>query len=343
MKRISLLLALAVLTGAMWGCGSNDSSSESAAASTAAATTAATTEGTTASKPRAEGMNYYDTKDGMFTFALSSDYKDYKNEMMDDCEYSFTPDGMAAIGFMSLIDYHYSAKGFTEGMVDDFKEKFDDVDWEETTVNGLPAVRLTAKKNMDGTENTFEYYMVQYGNGDLFMVLMGTPVVSSYKIDIEEIFSNVEYKGEPLKTGDELCDCGSFELTVPEKLYATEKSDGKVKIVNNLANSMNEYMCRLAVIEETDDSAESAFNDYYTKRSGNNKTVSIEKGETEIAGHKAYRIFWKINASSFSLTTDTYIFDENGKVYSITITAENSEFDKFSAECQPVIDSLSFK
>jgi len=349
MRKISLIMVFAVLTCALCGCG-NDASPTSSETTTGASAAkngtdkvATTQAADVTTKPRVAGMNYYDTKDGMFTFSLSSDYKEYSNEMLSDCEYTFTPDGMTAVGFMSMVDYHHTAKGFTMGMVDDFKAKFDTVDWEETTVTGLPAVKLTARKKVDGMDNTFEYYMAQYGNGDLFMVAMGIPAASSYKIDIEEIFRNVEYKGAPLKTGEESCKCDSFELTVPEAFYVSNNKDNTVGLKHNLAKSTAEYMCKLSFSKDSAASAEKARDAFYEKRSSNKSSVSIEKSEAEIAGRKAYRVFNKTESAAASLTLESYYFEENGSVYSISIVADKDIYEQFKEECQPIIESLKIK
>ena len=348
MRKITLIMALAVLTCALCGCG-NDASSKSSETTTVSAAkngtdkAAATQTAAVTTKPRVAGMNYYDTKDGMFTFALSSEYKEYANEMLNDCEYTFTPDDMTAVGFMPMVDYHHTAKGFTMGMMDDFYAKFDSVDWEETTVTGLPAVKLTARKKINGTDNTFEYYMAQYGNGDLFMVAMGIPAVSSYKIDIEEIFRNVEYKGAPLKTGEESCQCDCFELTVPEAFYVSNNKDNTVGLKHNLANSTAEYMCKLSFSKDSAASAEKARDTFYEKRSSNKSTVSIEKSEAEIAGRKAYRVFSKTESATASLTLESFYFEENSSVYSISIIADKDIYEQFKEECQPIIACLKIK
>ena len=345
MRKTTLMMALALLPLAVCGCGNDVSttSSETTTAVTAADQAVSTQAAAGTTKPRVEGMNYYDTEDGMFTFALSSDYKDYTNEMLNDCEYTFTPDGMAAVGFMSMVDYHYTAAGFTMGMIDDFKAKFESVDFEETTVNGLPAAKLTAKKKMSGTDNTFEYYMVQYGNGDLFMAATGTPAVSSYKIDIAEIISNVEYKGAPLKTGEERCECDCFALTVPETFYVSNKKDDTVGLKHNLSNSTADYMCKISFAKDSENSAAKARDTFYEKRSSNKNTVSIEKSDAEIAGRKAYRIFNKINSSDMKLTLDSYFFEENGSVFSVSIVSDSDAFEQFREECVPIIESLTIK
>ena len=228
-------------------------------------------------------------------------------------------------------------------MIEDFKKKFDTVDWEETTVNNLPAARLTAKQTKNGSENTFEYYLVQYGNGDLFMAASGIPAASSYKIDVEEIFSNIEYKGAPLKTGDEQYQCDAFELTVPETFYVSNNENNTVGIKRNLADSQAEYTCKLSISKDSEKSAAKARDNYYDKRSSNKTTVSIEKSDAEIAGRKAYRIFNKIESSGTKLILDAYYFEEKGSVYSVSMVTDSEAYEQFKEECLPIIESMNVK
>ena len=355
-KRIITLIIAAGLCVSAWGCGSASSSSGSvsdAASSAAASETAAeTTEAsestaaeTTAASTKAENadLNYYDTEDGKFRIGLGKEFKEYTNENLSDCEFSFTPDGMSAVGFMAYSGRHFSAAGFVDGLEEDFKEKFETVSCEKLAVNGLPAALIIADETINGVQSTFEYYTVQYGNGDLLMIIVGTPAVSSYKIQIEDIISNVEYKGEPLKTEDELFDGGEFEMTVPEKFSVWENKLGEVRVIYNLCDSEAEYMCRLTVFEEEADSAKELFSDRAKSRYENKNTISVEQDEAEFLGRDAYRIFWKMEKSPLALTTESYYFEENGKVYSLSITADSGIFDRFREECQPVIDSIKFK
>ena len=357
-KRIITLIIAAGLCVSAWGCGSASSSSGSvsdAATSAAASETAGSAETTeasestaaetTAASTKAEDadLNYYDTEDGKFRIGLGKEFKEYTNENLSDCEFSFTPDGMSAVGFMAYSGRHFSAAGFVDGLEEDFKEKFETVSCEKLTVNGLPAALIIADETINGVQSTFEYYTVQYGNGDLLMIIVGTPAVSSYKIQIEDIISNVEYKGEPLKTGDEPFDGGAFEMTVPEKFSVAENKDGEAKIVYNLCDSEAEYMCRLTLSEEEGNSAKDVFSDRAKSRYENKNTISLEQDEAEFLGHDAYRILWKMELSPFTLTTESYYFDENGKVYSVTITADTGIFEQFRDDCQPIIDSIRIK
>lgn len=357
-KRIITLIIAAGLCVSASGCGSKSSSSGSVsdvsaseASATAAsaekteASEASSAETTTAAVTKAENadLNYYDTEDGKFRIGLGKEFKEYKNEAVSDCEFSFTPDGMSVVGFMTYSGRHFSAAGFVDGLQEGFREKFENVSSDFITVNGLPVALITASQTIGGVENNFVYYTVQYGNGDLLMVIIGAPEVSSYKIQIEDIIGNVEYKGEPLKTEDELFDGGEYEMTVPEKFSVWENKLGEVRVIYNLCDSEAEYMCRLTVFEEEADSAKELFSERAKSRYENKNTISVEQDEAEFLGRDAYRIFWKIEKSPFALTTETYYFEENGKVYSLSITADSGIFDRFREECQPVIDSIKFK
>ena len=194
MKNRKILSALALLCAvSLCSCGGGSSDSESSAAkdTTAAVTSAAIStadttadEDTTASaEATAEKtteaettgstveMIQYKTGDRQFRFEVPDNLKLDKTLHEEDCEYCFTADSMSIIGVSSYGDIHYTAKGFMQEMLPDFESKFTDVSLEETTVNGHPAMKMTASKEAEGTTVDTVYYIVQYGNGELFMLI----------------------------------------------------------------------------------------------------------------------------------------------------------------------------
>lgn len=348
MKIRSLISAMALLCAvSMCGCGSEESSSSSAvtAASTSSASEASTSAETFGKAAEAEtkaGYNYYDTEDGMFRVGLSGDYKEYKENGLSSCEFTLTPDELSLVGFMSVSGRHFTAMGFTSGLVEDFKKEFDNVKCEETEANGLPAAVISAEKTQSGVLFNFEYYLVQFGNGDLLMIAKGTPVTSSYNIDIEEILKNVEYKGEPLRETDSEINGKYFHMTLGSKFYA-DGADEKFKIRYNLADSEERYTTGLNISTEFGKPAASMADKQYEKWSANSKIKELKRDKADFMGRDCEHMSYYMDVVGNKVNIDWYAFYDGGAGYNFTMLYPDSTKEQFLKDIQPALDSFETK
>ena len=351
MKRTaSLLLALTVLTGAMWSCESKSSSSSSTADSTSAVSAETTSVSATAAEPAQKvteaetlaGYNYYDTEDGMFRIGFADNFKEYSGGDMDSCELTLTPDGLSLVSFTSVCGKHFTAMGFAGGLVEDFKSSFDNVALSETTANGLPAARITADRTKDGVDYAFEYLLIQYGNGDLFVLAKGIPDISSYAIDIEEILRNVEYKGEPLSESDSEIDGKTMHMTVDKKFYVYG-ADDKFKVRYNLSDSDAQYTSGLNISTETGGSAASVADRMYEKWGTTDRIKNLSRDKAEFMGRECEHITYLMDVTVNDVNADWYAFDENGTVYIFTLLYPDSMAQQLKSDIQPVLDSFEIK
>jgi len=366
MKRIPFILALAVLSGSLWSCGGSGSSSSaenetSSAAGTAAVTTAETSgnEDTTASEKtsaeeetteaettekKTEAVKYK-TGDKQFTFEVPGNLRPDDTLLAEECEYCFTADNITAIGISSYSDLHYSAKGFVEGILPDFESKFDEVKAEDTTVNGLPAVKLTASEDKEGIKINTVYYTVQFGNGDLFMLMYSASPVSSYdpEPDVQSIFDSVVYKGEELRTEDEKFSNKSFKCLISNKLFVKSRDDYNVTVKYNLADNMDEYTCSLRISTEKVDDVQEKFDSTYNSWSSHKATKSISKDTAEILGHQAQHIRRSLNVTSVDAISEYYIFKDGSDTTALTFIYAESMEDTFKADISSMLDTFKMR
>ena len=324
------------------GCGSESSSSSSVAASaTNVASSAETT--TEASEPETkDGYNYYDTADGKFRVGFSDNYKEYDQEGLTSCEFTLTPDGLALVGVMSVSGRHFSAMGFTSGMVEDFEKEFDNVKCTATEVNGRPAASITCERSKDGLTYNFEYLMVQYGNGDLLLLAKGTPATSSYNIDFEELLKDVEYKGEPLKEGDSEIVGSYFRLTVGSKFYA-DGADEKFKVRYNIAESQDMYTTGLNISTEFGNPAGYIADRQYKTWEVSEKIKDLKRDKAEFMGRNCEHMSYHMDIAGSEIYIDWYAFLEGAVGYTFTMLYPESTKEQFIKDIQPVLDSFETK
>ena len=368
MKNRKILSALALLCAvSLCSCGGGSSDSESSAAkdTTAAVTSAAIStadttadEDTTASaEATAEKtteaettgstveMIQYKTGDRQFRFEVPDNLKLDKTLHEEDCEYCFTADSMSIIGVSSYGDIHYTAKGFMQEMLPDFESKFTDVSLEETTVNGHPAMKMTASKEAEGTTVDTVYYIVQYGNGELFMLMYSTTPISSYdpEPDVQKIFASVEYRGDELKTETERFSNKAFKCAVDEKLWIKSRDDYNVTVKYNLVDNIDEYTCSVKIsAEKIDDINEKADSIYNTWKS-HKLTKNITKDNAQILGHDAQHIRRTMTVTEVDAVSEYYIFKDGDTTIAVTLVYAESMEDKFLSDIKPMLDTFELR
>lgn len=368
MKNRKILSALALLCAVSLcscGGGSSDSGSSAAKDTTAAVTssaisTADTTadEDTTASaettaekttEAETDGddaeMTEYKTSDKLFKFKVPGNFKPAENDLVNDCEYCFTADGITIVGVSSYSGIHYTANGFMKSLLPDFEREFTGVKLEETTVNGQPASKMTASKEAEGTTIDTVYYIVQYGNGELFMLMYSSSPISSYdpEPDVQKIFASVEFKGDALKTETERFSNKAFKCAIDEKLWTKSRDDYNVTVKYNLVDNIDEYTCSVKIsAEKIDDINEKADSTYNTWKS-HKLTKNITKDNAQILGHEAQHIRRTMTITEVEAVSEYYIFKDGDTTIAVTLVYAESMEDKFLSDIKPMLDTFELR
>ncbi len=337
-KRILSLILAAGLSASVWSCGGNDSSSESE--STAAETTEAASAIVTPGEK-------YSTETGDFTFTMPADAKVSDQSLELDCEYSFTLGNDALAGVTTVLALHQSAAGFGEGLLKDMEDTdFKDCKGEENTVGDAPAYTITAKQTVQGEDADYRMDIVQFGNGDLFTLVSGAPLgeLESYRDDINFILGSVEYSGEPLKTQPEEYDCSYFTATVGENFYvkSMNSSESAMDVRYNIQPDFASTLCGFN-LKADERSADEIKEDLLSKWKDSSETESFSEEDSEYLGYPAVHLVKTVNSSFAKLNVDWYIFEVNGTVFTSCISSDQSITEKFTADIQPLIDSIRFK
>ncbi|MBR4627646.1 MAG: hypothetical protein IKO47_08115 [Ruminococcus sp.] len=372
MKRIPLIIALAMLTGSLWSCGSSSSSSEettgTSAASTAAAsasteaeedtteetsaektseadTTEETSAGTESSSEKEIHSEQYKTGDGLFKFRVPDTLSKNDNDIIEDSEFKFDNGQDAVIGISSYGGLHYTAKGFAEGLVPDFENEFSDVSCEETEMNGQPAEKLSAFMEKNGERYVFDTYFIQYGNGELFSLAYAYPSSSSYSIsqDVQFILDSVEFTGSELKKRAANYTGKGFDMKIDEKFYIKSKDDYNVTVKYNLVDSIDEYTASMKISAEKVDDVKANADDIYSKWQAHKSTENIGRDTAEFLGRQADHIYRTVTVSGVRLSTEYYIFKDGDTTIAATLTIPEKISDKFLSDIQPLLDSVRVK
>jgi hypothetical protein len=356
----------------MWSCGGSKSSSSnnentsstaesSSAGETSSATAAQTTEKPTKSDvPQiptvtegetvtSEQISVYDsftTSDEMFSFSVKGDVKQYIGSDADEYEFAFKHSKYdAMIGVVSVSGMHQTAKGFSESIVPHYQEVFNNVSCTETEVNGLPAQKLTAVCNKEGEMYSFSYTMVQYGNGDLFVVMETKPMSSSYSCaeEIQSIFDSLSYYGAPVKTKEEVFDSRHFSITVGKELCIDSSSADDVFIKYNFQDTLEDSLCKLNVTCKEGTAAKDEADSAYQNFVGNKYTNELRRDTAEMAGHSAEHFVRSVTVQNIDVVSEIFYFDENGITYKLQCTAPKALAEKFMSDVKPVMDSMTLK
>lgn len=282
---------------------------------------------------------FYDTEDGLFRFGTEPILAFAEGDSASDYEYSFTTgEENSLIGIMSVSGYHQTAKGFGEGTLPDYQSLYDNAEGSAAEYNGVPAYRITY------SESGVKYIsvMLQYGNGDLFVINM---TENTDKDEIEKIAENiiaaVEYKGEPLKTESEEYDCGYFSLTVPPEWYIKSETEEGVTLALNLQDNAGEVGCsyRLAAVPDKDSTRELA-----NERFG--KLSAASECSTEVVeafGSEAFAVKTTMDIMDIDTSMCFYYFEINGMCYEQFESFRADDEVKYREMIDLINESVEFK
>lgn len=294
-----------------------------------------------------DGLNYYMSECGLFTFGISEELDICET---DDLDIAFTNGDDSIIGMFTFSGWHNTLQGISEDIIADYEESYDNVAYDESTVNGVPCFNITADttaNDSNDTELKVRFSALQYGNGDIiYIVYIGAaefqPQLEEY---YQQMINSIEYLGEPLKTEDETFSNEYYTVTVSPMWYVEgNERTGIITIGLNLQDSYDDILYRISLAPPDDektakDAAESA-NESKNER---DSTLSSEIDETEICGYDAFRVtsHTKIGDSDFFL--ESFYFDKDGKCWQISFTYPNGREEEFKNNIQPILESLEIK
>lgn len=340
MKKIAVLISVFCLMVSAVGCSGRETPSSDVPSEYSSADSSENADeppGAESSAERENELKYYNTEDGCFRFGVKPELEETESE---EYEYTFTNgEKDSLIGILSLTGYHQTAKGFSESILSDYKEVYDNVKGEEMTIGNAPAYRVTAD-----AEGGIVYTstMVQYGNGDLFVVNT-TEAKGSEKCaeQTEIILNGLEFTGEPLKSENETFENDYFSVTIPEKFYFHKSDNESAAVRLNLQNSISELLYTFSIDAMTGETDIKAIADAaYEKSSDKN---SIAREASEFSEYPSERITFTDKISGETIITEQHFFKVNGTCFRVTIVCSDSMLDRFDSEMQPIIDKIVFK
>lgn len=380
MKKILAFSASVCLTLSAAGCGDEKSSSdtisvttsasaetttvEAASTETTVAETASTTEKSLSSTDKSSesqteykeiditetvknegGLDYHMSKCGNFTFGISDELDIYE---VDDFDIAFTNGDDSIIGMYCFCGFHNTVKSLAKDMIADYEEKYTNVAYGESTVNGVPCFNITADStaaDANATELKIRFSALQYGNGDIIhLAYMGAaeaqPQLEEY---YQQMLDSIEYLGEPLKTEDETFSNEYYAVTASPMWYIKDKM-GSVKIGLNLQDSIDEIYYGITLSGPSDEkSAKDAAESLNNTKKGLDSTVSSEIDETEICGYDAFRVTTHTKIGDIDFFLEFFYFDKDGKSRSISFMYPNGREEEFKENIQPILESLEIK
>ncbi|MBP3379256.1 MAG: hypothetical protein J6K77_00115 [Ruminococcus sp.] len=292
------------------------------------------------------GLNYYMSKCGKFTFGISENLEITE---VDDFDLAFKTDKEdGVIGMFSFSGLHQTLKGSTDDVIASYNEEYTNVAVEDSTVNGVPCRSVTADTvapDEDETELKIRFSAFQYGNGDLIYIVYMGAADSQTQLEehYQQMVSSIEYHGAPLKTEDETFSGKYYTVTVSPMWYIEERMDG-IKIGLNLQDDMYDVFYRLSLRDPIDGkSARDAAEDLNESKKKFESTVSSEIDETEICGYDAFRVKTNTKFREADSFLESYFFDKDGKCMNITFMYPNGREEEFRNDIQPILESLEIK
>lgn len=294
------------------------------------------------------GLNYHMSKCGGFTFGISEELEIIE---VDDFDIAFKTDREdSVIGMLSFSGFHNSLKGISDDMIADFNDKYTNVVYDESTVNGVPCFNITADTTADDpdeTEMKIRFSALQYGNGDIFyLVYMGAaesqPQLEEY---CQQLLNSIEYLGEPLKTEDETFSNEYYTVTASPMWYIEEKEKMNcLKIGLNLQDDPEDIFYEIRLNEPNyETSPKDAAESWNDTKKGVNSTMSSEIDEVEICGYDAFRVTTHTKVGETDIFLEKFFFDKDGKCMNIGFTYPNGREEEFKKDIQPILDSLEIK
>lgn len=371
MKRLLAFSSAVCLAVSTVGCGSKKSSSDTASGEAPASAetkttkdTSTTTEGVSSTEEASaskagstkgditdvvkneDGLNYYVSKCGRFTFGISEDLEIIET---DDLDIAFTNENDSVIGMFTFSGLHQTLKSATDGTIADYNEKFTNVAADESTVNGVPCFNITAETTADDADKTklcIRFSALQYGNGDIIYLTYTGAADSKPQLEeyYDQMISSIEYLGEPLKTENETFSNEYYTVTASPMWYVEEKNN-HVKIGLNLQDKTEDNWYVISLFPPDDEkSAKEAAEALNESNKTFDSTISSEIDETNICGYDAFRVTThKKVGDSIDFFHKSFYFDKDGKCRSIVLTYPNGREEEFKENIQPVLESLEIK
>lgn len=280
----------------------------------------------------------FETADGLFSFGAPPVLAFREDDGSNDYEYSFTTGkNDSLIGVMSVSGYHQTAKGFGEGTLSDYENLYSEVSGEEIAFGDVPAYQITALSDNIRYVST----MLQYGNGDLFVVNTTDSIGSSDALkSAAALCSTIEYNGEPLKSSPETYENDYFSITAPEKWYFKVKDSESVTLSLNLQGSIEDlgYSFSLKALPAMGNITELA-NDKFSKLS--------EKGEcrvekSQFLGSEARTVFSETQIDDITLKREHCYFKAYGTCYEAFLLYTEENESQFKNDLREITESIRF-
>ncbi len=321
--------ALFILLAGTLLCGCGDKASDDADIS----------DGLSAAVSDTSDYNFFETADGLFSFGTPPYLAFREDDSSNDYEYSFTTGKEnCLIGVMSVTGYHQTAKGFGEGTLSDYEKVYSDVKGESITIGDVPAYQITAYSD----KISYRSIMLQYGNGDLFVVNMTD---NKGKNDAEKaaaaLCGTIKYKGEPLRSSSETFENDYFSITVSEKWYFKSKGSEGVTVCLNLQESIEDmgYSFSLKALPDEGDITMLA-NERFGELSESGE-CRVEK--SEFLGSEAQSVFSEKQLGDITMKREHRYFEANGTCFEAILLCTDSNKEQFDKDIQTITESIIFK
>ena len=297
----------------------------------------------------------YEAGGGVFSFSVDkeSGLKEYNSSEDGNYEFAFqNEDDGAMISVMSIVNFHQTIESVCKGREKDYAKIYTHILGSKTQIGGNPAYQITGSFKDGDTDFKFGSTGVQYGNGDLFFVIYTVPSANTEKYEkyANDIFSTIQYTGEPLKTDEETYETNYFSLKAGPEWCFYNKGEDQTTIIYNLAENDDSAMCTLKITSfpiSENGSAEQQVNEVTQTYEGNENVSNFIKAEGKVGEYDAHYVGYNLSTGEGDAKTvlyyDVYFFDKDDRCYTITMLAPESVASKFMSGAMKVINTLTIK
>lgn len=336
LKFTAFLCAMLICTG----CSSGGSSADDEVPAPSIVMPEDFPEEETTEKPTLSNQSQtFSSDDGMFKFAIDSVLERSNDKKFSDYEFHFRiKEEDLHLCVMTVSGSHQTAKGFSDHLIKEISDDYLNLTGQDGEINGMPAYKAHADCPSYGENYKFGYAAVQYGNGDLFIVIGISPDSSAEYCSIlaDDLLNSVIYKGKDVRTKDATVDNAYFKATVSPDFYVESSDDRSMQAVINLQESLDEAFCSMRLEAHPGSSSASVI-------SSDTDEEDVYAGQEEILGCTAQKYTCKLELLDQDIQIDTFYLDHNGTCYSVSFISTEEHSAIFRMKMQPLLDNITLK
>lgn len=280
------------------------------------------------------------TEDRLFDFAINGALESKMNHRFEEYDYHFQiKEYDLHLAVLTVTDLHQSVEAFSEQII---KASGGSTELKGSAgeINGHPAYKASGKCADYGEDYQYGFAAVQYGAGDLFIVIGISPKgYAGYCNQLaDDLLASVKYNGKDIPAEPQHFENDYFSFDIPTELYLDDSDKTSASVGITLQDHPDEVLCRFSIDANSGKSLDQVLQKLH---------LSLEDAESaQFAGRNAYYFRDRSTDSEegdkgLHLTLERYMIPTGNCCYAVTVMATEETVLIFRAMLEPLFDSLN--